>query len=133
MPQAPAYIGPAANPVNLVDGLGRSFLPDGGGEVRINVSASGDTVLVPAVAGKRIYCYAYRAISDTGQQVGFKDGTTFVEGPFACGATSIPGGAAPSVVPPAWLFRTALGNALVINLSQAIHVGGGLNYWYDID
>lgn len=121
----------AGQVVLMHDAQGRAPGPGGLQSVDINVSASGDTVLLAAQAGF-IYCvYAYLVVADASNQVGFKDGASFVEGPIQCGATSIPGGAAPSVQPPYTLFKTSAGNALTINLSQAVHVGGRVSYWLD--
>jgi hypothetical protein len=135
MPQAASAQGNALTPVILSDGQGRVFNPGGQLTAVINVSASGDTTVIAGVAGKRIYAFAFDVVSDTGQQVGFKDGTggTVIWGPVACGATSVPGGVSTAVVPPAWKMRTTAGNPLVINLSANIHVGGVIQYWLDID
>ena len=133
MPLAPSQTGPNQVNANLTDGLGRTFLPGGGLSADINTSSSGDTTVIAAKAGFAHYVYSYRVVADSSCQVEFKDGASaVVEGPIACGATNIPGGAAPSVVPPGWLFKTSIGNALVINLGTAVHVGGGLSYWDDV-
>lgn len=115
------------------DAQGRAPGPGGLLSAVINTSASGDTSVVTGVSGKIICVYAYLVIADNGpQQVGFKDGASFIEGPFACGATGIPGGAAPpGSMPPFTLFKCGSGNSLIINLSQAIHVGGRVSYWLD--
>jgi hypothetical protein len=133
MPLAPAYTGPNQVNSNATDGAGRTFLPGGGLSADINTSSAGDNIIVAAKAGVSHYVYGYRVIADSSNQVGWKDGAAaFVEGPMACGGTSLPGGAAPSVVPPGWLFKTSPGNALILNLASAVHVGGGVSYWDDI-
>lgn len=96
----------------------------------ISTSASGDTTLVAAQPGRKIRVVSYTVIAAGAVSVKFKSGSTDITGAMALAAN---GGAAPSgagLAPSgfAGLFETASGEALVINLSAAVAVGGHLTY-----
>lgn len=99
-----------------------------------NAGASGDTTLVPARSGFRVRALAYNLLAGGQANLKFTDGAggtqiggkyplaagTFVAAPML---TLAPGG------PQGW-FETTMGNALVMNVSAAVQVGGVLVYQY---
>ncbi|MFA5506966.1 MAG: hypothetical protein WC423_16155 [Vulcanimicrobiota bacterium] len=90
----------------------------------INVSASGDTTLVAAQSGKRIWVLGYDLVTDGDVTITFKSGSIVITGPYAFNADSRgieKGGNGPA-------FRTVGGDALVMNLSDAVQVSGVLRY-----
>lgn len=96
----------------------------------ISTSASGDTTLVAAQPGRKIRVVSYTVIAAGDVSVKFKSGSTDITGAMPLTTN---GGAAPSgsgLAPSgfAGLFETASGEALVINLSAAVAVGGHLTY-----
>lgn len=91
----------------------------------INVSASGDTTLVAAVAAKVTRVIAYTLVCDAAVAVKFTSGAggTALTGAMSYGVN---GGATPQC--DRGLFQTASNTALVINLSGAVGVRGHLTY-----
>lgn len=95
----------------------------------INASSSGDNTLVAATAGKKIRVIRWELSASAAVNAKFKDGaSTDLTGLFylaAAGANveedSVDQGRD-------FLFETTAGNALVLNLSGAVPVGGHLNY-----
>lgn len=69
---------------------------------------TGTTLLVPGVAGQRVYVYAYQLSAYKAPYVWFVDGVTILTGAIV--ATEV----AASVAPPAYLFATAPGAGLSI-------------------
>lgn len=94
----------------------------------IAASTSGNTQVVAAVAGQRIYVAGFYASVNGAVNVKFQSATTDITGLFY-GQTAGNGLVAPHVPPPAYWCRTASGEALNINLSAAVAVGGVLLYW----
>jgi hypothetical protein len=96
----------------------------------ISASASGNTEVVAAVAGKRIRVLQYRLVCGGDVTVKFRSASTDITGgmPFATNGGISAG--APVQTPAGLLFefQTAPGEALNINLSAAIAVGGHLTY-----
>ena len=97
----------------------------------ISTSSSGDTTVVAAQPNRKIRVICYTVVAAGDVSVRFKSGaSTNLTGAMAL-ATN--GGAAPSgagISPSGFvgLFETAVGEALVINLSAAVAVGGHLTY-----
>jgi hypothetical protein len=94
----------------------------------INVSASGDTTIVAAQAGKKITVYHYIFIAAAAVSVTWKDGAAALSGAMPAGAN---GGAAPGTTPPAFLFQGSTNTALVLNLGGAVQVSGHVSYWLE--
>ncbi len=122
MPVSPAVV--KAEPV--MDGVwvsGARLEPQREG---INLTASGDTTVVSAVAGKKIRVFAITFMCSATVSVAIKSGggSTLVEalGPFAAGGgldcNSFPG----------WICETVAGEALVMNLDSNVNVRGWLCY-----
>lgn len=93
--------------------------------VAYNSSASGDTIAVPAVAGKKLEIYRVIVVVTGATTLTFKDGAgTSLTGPMDIGAlgsiildpTSLP-----------W-FETSAGNDFIINSSAATKVAGKIDY-----
>jgi hypothetical protein len=96
----------------------------------VNASASGSNTVVAAVANKRIRVLSYVIIAAGDVSVTWQSASTAISGAMALAAN---GGAAPSAgqLVPAGLigqFETNQGEALTMNLSAAIAVGGHLTY-----
>jgi len=87
----------------------------------INVSDAGDNTLIEAVAGQPIIVLGYRLTVADAVEVVFKSAATELE-PLILG-TGISSAHAEQ-----GLFATQPGEALVLNLSDAIAVKGGLTY-----
>lgn len=98
--------------------------------VPINASASGDNTLVASVPGRRIRVMGY-ALSFSGTvNAQFTDGAggSALAGLFyGAAGGNVKADAVPPVMgsQPGW-FATSQGNALVLNLSAAVAVGGVL-------
>lgn len=97
---------------------------------KIDASASGDNAIVAAVAGKRIRVIGYTIIAGAAVTAKWRSATTDISGGMALAAN---GGAAPSVsvLSPGGMFgvlQTEPGEALNLNLSDAVAVGGHLVY-----
>lgn len=94
----------------------------------INATASGDTQVVAAVAGKKIRLLAYAFVSDTAVTVKFRDNSATpvdLTGPMAVAAN---GGVSYAGGFDSWVGETAAGQALMINLSANANVGGHITY-----
>lgn len=96
----------------------------------INLSSSGDSVVVSGVPNRRIRVVSYTLISDAAVTVTWKSGSTEISGPMSLAAN---GGMAPNSagLSPAGfvgLFETDFGTDLVIGLSSAVAVGGHISY-----
>lgn len=96
----------------------------------VNASASGSNTVVAAVANKRIRVLSYVVIAAGDVTATWQSASNALSGPMALAAN---GGAAPSAgqAVPAGLigqFETNHGEALNMNLSAAVAVGGHLTY-----
>lgn len=96
----------------------------------ISTSASGDTTIVAAQPGRKIRVLNYTVIAAGDVSIRWKSGSNNITGAMAL-ATN--GGAAPSGTGQSpsghiGLFETNVGEALILNLSAAIAVGGHLAY-----
>lgn len=92
----------------------------------IAASASGDNTLVSAVTGKKIRVHGYVLSASAAVNAKFRSGTTDVTGLLYPGANG--GAVAPRAFSPDGWFETVAGQALVLNLSAAVAVGGHLVY-----
>lgn len=98
----------------------------------ISVSASGDTALLAAPANPKVYyrVFKVRASAAGAVSMKFKSGSTDLTGamPMVTGTPFISGEIIPTFSGLAKEFDTAPGEALNINLSAAVAVGGWLVY-----
>lgn len=92
----------------------------------IAASASGDNTVVAAVSGKAIYLLAYNIMSNGAVNAKWKSGaSTDLTGLAYMDAAGK--GKVCNYNPKAWC-KTAAGEALVLNLSGAVAVGGEITY-----
>lgn len=121
-----------------VDGTGRTIVvnPDGssiGNEVLavlfapVSAASNGDNVVVSATGGKKIRVISGAIVASGSVNVQFLDGT-----PGGGALTGVMNFVSNSGVQipyaPSGNFQTSVGNALVLNLSGAILVGGWITY-----
>lgn len=97
----------------------------------ISASASGNNTIIAASTGQKIVVVSYVVIAAGPVSITWKSGaSSSLSGAMALAAN---GGAAPSAGPLApsgvvGMMETASGEALVLNLSAAVAVGGHLAY-----
>lgn len=84
-----------------------------------NASALGDTTLVAAVAGRKIRVLALVGVTTLANSVHFRSSATPIAGTFPLAAN---GGVVLPVNELGW-FETAVGEALVVNMSVATAMG----------
>lgn len=97
----------------------------------IEISASGDNIIVPAVAGKFIRCYSYLITSAGAVSTKFKDGTGLaLTGTNWSTMTANGGTALGGNVEIGGYFQTTVGSSLILNLSASVQVGGHITYAY---
>jgi hypothetical protein len=96
----------------------------------ISSAALGDNVVVAGVAGSAIRVIAFTLTYSAAVNVLFKDGaaTNLTGLLYGLGTAPLPIRAAPSGPVARGHFQTSKGNALVLNLSAAIPVGGWIVY-----
>lgn len=98
----------------------------------INAASSGDNTLVAAVTGKRIRVHAYELSASAAANGKFKDGAaTDLTGLIYLAAAGAAADAVERTNDADGLFQTTAGNALVLNLSAAVAVGGWVDYTLD--
>ena len=110
-----------ANQVDSRRGLG--VIPIG-----IDASASGDNTVVNAVSGRKIKVLNYTVVVPSTVTLRWKSGAGgILSGPMSFGAN---GGVAAAYAAPGdgWLIETTGDQALVLNLSAGVAVGGHLVY-----
>jgi hypothetical protein len=90
----------------------------------VSASSSGDNAIVSAVAGKRIRVLSYFVIANAAVNAKWRSASTDVTGLLYLAAN---GGIAASAEGMG-CFQTAVGEALNLNLSGAVAVGGHLTY-----
>ena len=106
------------------------FVIDEIGEMRevlraiVDATASGDTVIVAAVAGKRIRVLGLILVGSAAVTVRFRSGVTPISAGFPLAAN---GGMAPPVTAHGWA-QTTVNEALNLNLSGIANVGGQILY-----
>ncbi|NOY41184.1 MAG: hypothetical protein GXP26_05025 [Planctomycetes bacterium] len=90
---------------------------------KIDASTSGDNTLVAAVSGKQLRLLGLVLVASGAVSVQLKSGSTEISGPMALATNGILEGHA------GWgLMETVAGEALVLNLSGAVAVGGWLTF-----
>jgi hypothetical protein len=91
----------------------------------LNVSASGDTTLIAAVAGRRVIVFQLSLVCAGAVTVTWKSTAgTALSGPCAFAAN----GGITKAFSPEGQFVTKAGEGLVINLGGAVQVGGDFVY-----
>jgi hypothetical protein len=93
-------------------------------KVKIDASSSGDTLVVAAVTGKKIRVIAYDFLVSANVDVYWKSNTTSITGVYS---VPVRGGKVNPENESGWM-DTATGEALYINLSTAVTLGGSLTY-----
>src|SRR5262245_44716474 len=90
-----------------------------------NAAAAGDTPVIAAVAGQRfrIHGYAIQAAGNT--TITFNSGATPLTGPMTVSGAGGAGGA--GYHPGGW-FVTGVGEAFIVNSSNAVQVSGHVDY-----
>lgn len=98
----------------------------------INTASSGDTTIVPAIAGMRIRVVGYTALAAGAVVVTWKSASTALSGPMTIGGSVGLSMAQNQSTDQSefGIIQTAPGEALVLGLSAAVQVGGHLNYKY---
>lgn len=99
--------------------------------VAISTSTSGDNTLVAARPGQKIRVINYAATAAGDVAIKFKSGaSTDLTGAMGLSATKalFPSGSGLSPAGFVGLFETAVGEALVLNLSDAVAVAGHLTF-----
>lgn len=98
----------------------------------INTASSGDTTIVPAIAGMRIRVVGYTALAAGAVVVTWKSDSTALSGPMTIGGSVGLSMAQNQSTDQSefGIIQTAPGGALVLGLSAAVQVGGHLNYKY---
>lgn len=91
----------------------------------IAASSSGANAIVAAVTGKKIRVLGYIISGVTAVNAKWQSGSTDIGGLIYIGAT---GGAVAPIAPMYMWFETVAGEALNLNLSGAVAVGGGVVY-----
>jgi len=94
----------------------------------IAASASGDTTLLAAVTTRRWLIRKLVLSAKTAVDIKFKSGSTDITGVIPLGATTPLVVSAQTDHEAPWLTALAVNQALVINLSSAVGVGGFLVY-----
>ena len=90
----------------------------------VSLSAGGDMEVVAAIPGKRLYVLASAVVPDMSVDIQWKSGTTAISGVIPMDAKGVDN---PSYCPYG-NFRTATGEALVLNSSSAVDIGGHITY-----
>lgn len=119
----------AASESTLADLLARISAAKTLATIAIAASASGDTTLVAAVAGQRHHVIGLFLSVSAAVNVKLRSGSTDISGLFY-GQTAGNGIVLPHAGDRgAWWARTAVNEALILNLSAAVAVGGLLVYY----
>ena len=106
------------------------FVIDETGEMRevfrafVDATAAGDTVIVAAIASKRIRIIGLILVGSAAVTIRFRSGVTPISAGFPLAAN---GGMAPPVTAHGWA-QTAINEALNLNLSGIANVGGQVLY-----
>jgi hypothetical protein len=94
----------------------------------ITSAASGDNTLVAAVTGKKIRVHGYELSASGAVNAKFRSGTTDLTGLIYLAAAGASADADERTGDTDGLFETVAGQALVLNLSAAVAVGGWVDY-----
>lgn len=95
---------------------------------KIDCASSGNNIIVAGVTGKKIKVYAIKVVFAGTVTAKFCSVSTDLEGAQPFQARE---GYTHAVNPPAFLLATAVGEALNLNLSDAIGANGSIAYWDD--
>ena len=97
---------------------------------KIDTATSGDNTIVAAFPNRKIRVLNYTVIASGDVSIRWKSASTALSGAMAVATNggAAPAGAAQSPSGQIGLFETAIGEALVLNLSAAIQVSGHLAY-----
>ena len=97
---------------------------------KIDLSTSGDATIVAAISNKKIKVITYLISSDADVKLIWKSGTTALTGPMACGAYSNIYNGNTDLMPAGLVgvLETNTGEALILNSSGAVGVGGHITY-----
>ena len=105
----------------------------GGGKTfktaKIDHATSGPNEIVAAIEGKRIKVYAVVLVVTAVVNCQWKSATNILSGDMNFGGKGE--GYAQAIQPLAFLFATNAGEALILNLSDAVAVDGMIAYWDD--
>lgn len=94
----------------------------------INISASGNSTLVSGATGKQIKVFRLKLLVGGATNITIKDGsTTVLDGPLDFSANEGMILDFTNIDMPPW-YTTSSGNDLVINSSNAVQLGGNLDY-----
>lgn len=96
--------------------------------VPIVAASSGDNVLVAAATGKKIRVHGYELSASAAVNAKFRSGTTDVTGLMYAAAAGPFGDAQDRAGDTDGLFETVAGQALNLNLSGAVAVGGWVDF-----
>src|SRR6266702_7077270 len=96
-------------------------------QVPINVNATGDTVLVVGVAGKRIKVFRLKLIVAAAVVVLIKDGSVTLDGPLSFSANEGMILDFTDIDMPPW-DTTSPGNSLILNSGITTQIGGNMDY-----
>jgi hypothetical protein len=96
----------------------------------IAAASSGDNTIVAAVTGKKIRVQRYEISASGAVNAKWRSGTTDVTGLLylAAAGSTADADAADAQAGDDFLFETVAGQALVLNLSAAVAVGGFVDY-----
>jgi hypothetical protein len=94
----------------------------------IAASGTGDNTVVAAVTGKKIRVTRYELSASAAVNAKWRSGTTDVTGLLYLAAAGATVDSGKSGEQNDFLFETAAGQALVLNLSGAVPVGGFVNH-----
>jgi hypothetical protein len=101
---------------------------DGFAQQPINFSAAGDNVIVAGLGGQIVRLFRITFVVGGATNLEFKDGTSIVvAGPYPLAANQSFVLDYTFVGMPPW-FTTSMGNALIINSSNAVQIGGAVDY-----
>jgi len=100
--------------------------------IKVAATSSGDTIVIPGIANKKILVLAYLITSSNNNMVKWKSGSTEISGelhiPSSGNLVIHMGDLWPSGGLPA--LECGIGESLIINLQDSHVVGGHITYYY---
>lgn len=97
-------------------------------QVDINFSSSGDNVIVSGAGNSRVRVFRFKILVGAATTIQIKDGAgTVLDGPFVFSANQGMILDFTSIDMPPW-YSTSPGNSFIINSSNAVQVGGSMDY-----
>jgi hypothetical protein len=91
----------------------------------INTAASGDTTIVAAQPGKRVFVFGYVLVASGAVTVQWKSGANALTGAMALAAN---GGLVVNGSPDTMMLQTNPGEALILTLGGAVQASGHVMY-----